>query len=180
MTLVRLSGHSFIFNMSRVSEWRGSAWGGGRWWGGGGSRPQPPPDSLLTPMGSHYFRAPPLPPLCFSVLNNFPTCHATCSPVAAGNSVAKTITADIVTLSWHLLPHLFPTLPMGTPAVSHPPPPLALPNLVSGTWRSGWPASRGGTDTRGISPTLPSLPSGPNKRHPPARQVHTSLICGRF
>lgn len=120
---------------------------------------------------------------CASVLNNFPTCHAACCPVshvAAGNGVAKTITADVVTLSWHLLPHLFPTLPMGSPAISHPPPPLTLSNLVSGTWRSGQPASRGGTDTRGISPTLPSLPSGPNQYHPPAHQVQNSPICGRF
>lgn len=61
--------------------------GGAQLWEVAGGRegwqpPQPQPGSLLTPTGSHYFRAAPLPPLCFSVLNNFPTCHATCCPVS--------------------------------------------------------------------------------------------------
>lgn len=57
-------------------------------------------------------------------------------------SVAKAITADTVTLPWRLLPHLSPAPPMWSSAASHSPPPLAIPSLVSGTWRSRQPAPR--------------------------------------
>lgn len=83
--------------------------------------------SLLTPPGSDYFGALPLPPLGLSIFNNSPTSQATRSPVShwqLEHRVAKAIPADIVTLSWRLLPHLWSSAVSPLPLPWLPPPGL--------------------------------------------------------
>lgn len=101
-------GILLFFNMSGASPsggaWTSPGWVRGRRDGRHGCLPRHPHSrtlhtaataagarSLPTPTrGSNYFSTPRLPPLCFSILNNFPTCHTTCSPVshvAGGDAV---------------------------------------------------------------------------------------------
>lgn len=129
--------------------------------------PAPSGASLLGPVGeregSHGFRALPLPPLCLSILNNFPTCH-TCSPVshvAAGNTVWR---KQLLLTLLHC--HVFVTPPVPntshvvtcccSPALTPHFPTHGLRNLEK--WTAGLQEVR-------------VLPSCPNEDHPAAREA---------